>query len=45
VSGHLTAGPALGGGFRVQAQLPVEAPGGDHGPLDANETPAEARLP
>jgi signal transduction histidine kinase len=45
VSGHLTAGPALGGGFRVQAQLPVESPGCDHGAPDADETPAEARLP
>jgi len=45
VSGHLTVGPALGGGFRVQAQLPVEAPGGDRGAPDANETQPEARLP
>jgi hypothetical protein len=29
----------------VQAQLPVESPGCDHGAPDADETPAEARLP
>jgi signal transduction histidine kinase len=45
VSGHLTAGPALGGGFRVQAQLPVESPGCDRAAPEADETPAEARLP
>ena len=45
VGGQLTAGPALGGGFRVQAQLPVEAPAGERGAPDAAEAPAEARLP
>jgi signal transduction histidine kinase len=45
VGGHLTAGPALGGGFRVQARLPVEAPGGARSASEADETPAEARLP
>jgi signal transduction histidine kinase len=45
VGGHLTAGPALGGGFRVQAQLPVEAGGDTFGAPEAAETPTEARLP
>jgi signal transduction histidine kinase len=44
VGGNLTTGPALGGGFRVHAQLPVEAPRAAAN-ADGPETPAEARLP
>jgi signal transduction histidine kinase len=44
VGGHLTAGPALGGGFRVQAQLPVEAPRAAGDAPHADESSAEARV-
>jgi signal transduction histidine kinase len=44
VGGHLTAGPALGGGFRVQAQLPVETPRAAGDAPHADESSAEARV-
>jgi signal transduction histidine kinase len=45
VGGNLTAGPALGGGFRVEARLPLEAARAAGTAPPADERSAEARLP
>jgi signal transduction histidine kinase len=45
IGGYLTAGPALGGGFRVHAKLPVEALRTTGSSAYVGENPAEARLP
>jgi signal transduction histidine kinase len=45
VGGRLSAGPALGGGFRVQARLPVEGPRAAGDVSGAGQRPAEAALP
>src|SRR5262249_2086014 len=45
VGGKLTAGQALGGGFRVEARLPLEAARPGRSVPSADERSAEARMP
>ncbi|WP_344272069.1 sensor histidine kinase [Actinomadura napierensis] len=43
VGGELTAGPAPGGGFRVRARLPLDAPPGRRAHEEAGEQVADAK--